>query len=84
MMETHFPSRDPSTNTAPSSNDVHYVPEPLPLLDGFVYQPLAYHDGEDFDFRLLSLHPGQFEDQIHCDIFHANIKSEIEYDAVSV
>ncbi len=82
MMETHSSSRDHVMNNTSSPNNIQIARKPLPSSGGFVYRPLAYSEGEDF--RLLSLHPGQFEDPLHCDIFHADIKSEIEYDAVSV
>lgn len=57
----------------------------LPLLlrhtRYFHYRPLNYTDGEDI--RLLCLHPGSFHDPIRCDLFHASLEFEIEYEAVS-
>ena len=47
----------------------------------FNYRPLHHAEGEDI--RLLILYPGDFGDPIRCDVFHASLSFEVDYEAVS-
>ncbi|KAH7402615.1 heterokaryon incompatibility protein-domain-containing protein [Pyrenochaeta sp. MPI-SDFR-AT-0127] len=57
------------------------LPQRPECYGDFCYRPLDHADGEDI--RLLSLYPGSFHDPIRCDIFHASLQFEVEYEAVS-
>jgi hypothetical protein len=49
--------------------------------NGFRYRPLDPSEGEDI--RLLCLYPGEFHEPIRCDLLHANLDDDIEYEALS-
>lgn len=78
------PSRLREAETSPNKKMQQIVsdqPSRLGRCRDFYYRPLDFADGEDI--RLLSLYPGNFQDPIRCDIFHASLQFEIEYEAVS-
>jgi hypothetical protein len=50
-----------------------------PML--YEYAHLNYQLGQEV--RLLVLRPGEYSDQLRCDIIHVNLEDEPEYDAVS-
>lgn len=47
----------------------------------YEYRPLNYDEGKEI--RLITLHPGGFDDAVRCDIFHTNLLSQPYYEAVS-
>ncbi|KAF1834474.1 HET-domain-containing protein [Decorospora gaudefroyi] len=47
----------------------------------FRYRPLNPADGEDI--RLVCLYPGDVHERIRCDLVHASLEAEIEYEALS-
>ena len=49
--------------------------------NSFRYRPLDPSEGEDI--RLLCLYPGEFHEPIRCDLLHANLDDDIEYEALS-
>lgn len=54
--------------------------------DTFAYQPLSTLSYEEFETRLIRLHPGGFNDRIYCTIYHAiilNWRPPPEYTALS-
>ena len=56
------------------------------LQPAFPYRPLSESSSEALETRLIYLRPGDFDDSIHCTIYHANILQErpqIEYTALS-
>ncbi|CAN9300837.1 unnamed protein product [Alternaria alternata] len=49
--------------------------------NSFRYRPLDPSEGEEI--RLLCLYPGEFHEPIRCDLLHANLDDDIEYEALS-
>ncbi|KAF2856824.1 HET-domain-containing protein [Plenodomus tracheiphilus IPT5] len=47
----------------------------------FRYRPLDHSNGESV--RLVCLLPGDYQDQLCCELFHANLDLDIDYEAVS-
>ncbi|KAF2691604.1 HET-domain-containing protein, partial [Lentithecium fluviatile CBS 122367] len=39
--------------------------------------------GHAKEIRLIQLHPGEFDDPINCDIFHAHLTADTKYEALS-
>ncbi|CBX94570.1 hypothetical protein LEMA_P120610.1 [Plenodomus lingam JN3] len=57
---------------------LHY---PSKNLSNFRHRPLNHAGGENV--RLVCLLPGDFTDQIFCELFHASLEFGIDYEAVS-
>ena len=57
------------------------LPRASERIHDFKYRPLRHAEGEDI--RLLILCPGGSGDPIRCEIFHASISFENDYEAVS-
>ncbi|KAG9189715.1 hypothetical protein G6011_06583 [Alternaria panax] len=54
---------------------------PPRISNRFQYRPLDPSEGEDI--RLLCLYPGEFHEPIRCDLLHASLDDDIEYEALS-
>lgn len=70
------------TESREVSSDGLSAPELLrKSSQGFQYQPLDHVSGDDF--RLVCLYPGTFADPLRCDLFHASLDVDIEFEAIS-
>lgn len=77
METTSLSGHDTTGNTGQISQS----PQTLEKPQSLAYQPLDSSEGEDI--RLLILYPGNRQDPICCDIFHADVQSGLDYEAVS-
>lgn len=70
-------------DTAPTLLDiepVHRPPSPQHGTTSIVYEPLIHGESQ---VRLLTLHPGQFDEDIRCSLHTASLTSKPQYEALS-
>lgn len=59
----------------------HLHPSTTEKISDFRHRPIDRTDGENI--RLVCLLPGDFQDNICCELFHARLEFQIDYEAVS-